>query len=117
MVVGIKCVAIRMILFEARLQVIGVSKSVLLLLHLVALLELLELLWILHFEFIADLVKSDDVKRLLSISSRHQNVGEFVLIVKLCPDVVYNCMPAFAVKARLESFDERHHLFSEEAVS
>jgi hypothetical protein len=89
----------------------------LLLLHLVTLLELLELLWILHFEFIAVVFESGDVKRLLSIGSRHQNVGEFVLIMKLCPNVVYNCMPTFAVKARLESFDERHHLFSEEAVS
>lgn len=96
--------------------VIWIPQPILLLLHLVTMLKLPELLWVLHFELITDLVQSYNVQRLLPIGSRHQNVGKLVLIMKLCPHVMHNCMSSFAVETWLESFDQRHHLLSEESV-
>lgn len=120
MIVGVEGLAVRMLLVVAWLAwrlVVGISEPFLLLLDLVTLLELLELLWVLVLELVADLVESDDVQGLLAVGSGHQNVGELVLIVELRPHVVHDCMPPLAIEAGLQSLDEWHHLLPEESVS
>ena len=81
-----------------------------------ALFQLFEFFWIAFFEFLADLVQLDDVKRFFSICATHQNVGKFVVILKSGPEIVDDNVSSFAIQVGLASFDNGNHFLSEEPV-
>lgn len=87
-----------------------------LLLRLLTLLDDLVLLRVGLLQLLFDLVQSDDVKRLLTVSPTHQNVGKLVMVLELSPKVVHNLVTPITVQERLMLLDDGHHLFPKESI-
>jgi len=87
------------------------------LLIILLLLNLMEFFGVGWSKLLSNLIESDDVQTLLTVSSRHEHIRKLMLIMQLRPNIMDDVMSTLAIKVWFKPLDQRYHLFPEESVS